>query len=394
MKKLLFLTCLAGIFFLSSKAQQDTCNLKITLLTCAPGEELYSTFGHTAIRVQNRAAGTDLVFNYGTFEFSPEFYSQFIMGKLLYYLSVEDFPNFMVQYQYESRSVWEQVLQTSCEDQQKLYEALMHNAQEPNRYYRYDFLFDNCTTRAGDMIVKHAGQTVAIKNILPAKTPTFRDLIHSYLDSGGQYWSKLGIDILLGAKLDKKVSNRQAMFLPEYLLKGMDSASIRNSKLVTPPQKILDLPSPLNTNSLFRPQFAFVLLIFLMVALSYAGNRWTRNVLAILDFVLFFFLGLSGLLLLFMWFGTDHLMTKNNYNLLWALPTHAFMAFFVRSRRQWVRTYFTVSFWIYFALLVCWLFLPQNLNEALLALVFLAGYRSLIIAKKHTNERKADPVRR
>ncbi|HJW18317.1 MAG TPA: DUF4105 domain-containing protein, partial [Flavisolibacter sp.] len=100
------------------------CGLRISLLTCAPGEELYSTFGHTAIRVQDSLAGVDVVYNYGTFEFAPDFYSKFIRGKLLYSLSVEAFPDFLYTYQYESRSVVEQEIQLSCIEKQKLYTAL------------------------------------------------------------------------------------------------------------------------------------------------------------------------------------------------------------------------------------------------------------------------------
>ena len=104
-----FLLCLF-ILTRTVNAQADSCGLQISLLTCSPGEELYSTFGHTAIRVKDNTNGMDIVFNYGTFEFSPDFYAKFIQGKLLYYLSVEEFGNFMYQYQMESRSVVEQPL--------------------------------------------------------------------------------------------------------------------------------------------------------------------------------------------------------------------------------------------------------------------------------------------
>ncbi|MGZ3998080.1 MAG: Lnb N-terminal periplasmic domain-containing protein [Flavisolibacter sp.] len=225
MKKILFLFSFS--FLLSQFLfAQDSCSLRISLLTCAPGEELYSTFGHTALRVRDEARGADFVFNYGTFEFAPDFYVKFIRGKLLYSLAVEDFNEFMYEYRMESRTVQEQVLQLSCEEKQKLFTALQNNAKDENRYYKYDFLFDNCTTRAGNIVAANTDTPVIFNNILAGKHPSFRDLIHSYLDAGNEYWSKLGIDMLLGAKLDRKVTNREAMFLPEYLLKGFDSASI------------------------------------------------------------------------------------------------------------------------------------------------------------------------
>lgn len=377
-KRLLFF--LFTFYILHSKAQ-DTCQLRISLLTCAPGEALYSTFGHTALRVQDARVGSDYVFNYGTFEFGPDFYTKFIRGKLLYFLAVEDFNDFLSVYRYESRSIWEQVVLLSCEEKQRLYESLQINAREQNRYYRYDFLFDNCTTRAGDIVERNTAAPVIYKNILPKNIPTFRNLIHSYLDKGNQYWSKLGIDILLGAKLDRKVSNEEAMFLPDYLMKGFDSATVNNKPLVSPPKIILDMPSPLKGKSFFTPFVVFSLLLVIIAGLSFAKTKWAIISVRVFDFLFFFFLGLTGILLLFMWFGTDHNVTQNNYNLLWALPTNVVTAFFVHHKKNWVRKYFRVVFWMTLALLVAWFFLPQQMNNALLPVVLLIIFRSWHLSK-------------
>ena len=103
LKKLLLLS--SFFLLLLNARSQDSCELRISLLTCSPGEELYSTFGHTALRVHNLQTGSDHVYNYGSFEFGPDFYTKFIRGKLLYFLSVEDFRDFMYQYQMEGRGV-------------------------------------------------------------------------------------------------------------------------------------------------------------------------------------------------------------------------------------------------------------------------------------------------
>lgn len=376
MKKLHLLFHL--IFFFSHFSfARDSCKLQISLLTCAPGRELYSTFGHTALRVQDQTTGADYVFNYGTFEFGPDFYTQFIKGRLLYFLSVENFDEFMYEYQVESRSVQEQVLQLSCTEKQKLFTALQVNSQEENKYYRYDFLFDNCTTRARDIVGKNTNAPVVFKNILPKKIPTFRNLIHSYLNAGHEYWSKLGIDILLGAKVDKKVTNGQAMFLPDYLLSGFDSAVINNHPLVETKHTILQMPSPLNKKSFFTPGIIFSLLLIVLIFLSFSSAKWAKATLIIFDFSFFFFLGAAGLLLLFMWFGTDHKVCQNNYNLLWALPTNIVMAFFVHSKKHWVKKYFKFVFFITLLLLLFWFFLPQQMNNALIPVCFLIFFRSL-----------------
>jgi hypothetical protein len=360
---------------------QDSCGLRISLLTCSPGEELYSTFGHTALRVQDGQKGTDYVFNYGTFEFGPDFYTKFIRGKLLYFLSVQELTDFMYEYQLQSRSVQEQVLQLDCTEKQKLYTALEVNAQEQNRYYRYDFLFDNCTTRAGDIVVKNTDSPVVFKNILSKDPPTFRNLIHNYLNAGHQYWSKLGIDILLGVKLDRKVTNREAMFLPDYLLKGFDSASLGNRPLVSPPQTILQMPSPLKEKSFFTPGLVFSLLLVVVAGMFFIRSDWARATIRVLDFLFFFILGLAGLLLLFMWFGTDHKVCQNNYNLVWALPTNVVAAFFVHSNKLWVKRYFNIVFWLSVVLVLVWFFLPQEMNNALLPIVLLIIYRSWHLSK-------------
>ncbi|HEX8350112.1 MAG TPA: DUF4105 domain-containing protein, partial [Hymenobacter sp.] len=357
---------------------------RISLLTCAPGAELYSIFGHTAIRVTDGATGTDAVYNYGTFEFGPDFYMQFVQGKLPYALSVENFNEFLYNYDYESRSVWEQVSLLSCEQKQTLKAALDNNALPQNRTYRYDFLYDNCTTRAADMLTKHAAQPVRFTNILPAKVPTFRDLIHEKLDAGHLSWSKLGIDLLLGAKLDRQVTNEQAMFLPQNLLRGVNNALAAEQPLVTDAIPILTKPSLLPTADGLTPFIAFSLLLALLVPLSFVPNRPVRRVITLFDFVFFFLLGIVGIVLLVMWFGTDHALCANNWNLVWALPTHLVVAPFLRSGKRWVNTYLMATIILQIALLIGWLFLPQELNPGFLPIVLLALLRSwLIILRPH-----------
>lgn len=380
LKKLLLL--LSFFLLLHHARSQDSCGLRISLLTCSPGEELYSTFGHTALRVQNLQTGTDHVYNYGSFEFGPDFYTKFIQGKLLYFLSVEDFRDFMYQYKMEGRSVQEQLILFDCNEQQKLLTALQKNAEEQNRYYRYDFLFDNCTTRAGDMVAAQSDTPVVFKNILPEQTPSFRNLLHTYLDKGEQPWSKLGIDILLGSRLDREVTNREAMFLPDYLLKGFDSAHINGRPLVNPPVTILESTLTIEKNAWFTTTLIFSLVLLLVVALSFINKSWAVRSLMVFDFILFLELGLAGLLLLFMWFGTDHVVCRDNFNLLWALPTHLVAAFFVHSKKSGVKKYFSIVMWLSIVLALTWFVLPQQMNNALLPIVFLVIFRSWKISKR------------
>ena len=174
------LICISVLFGKNSHAQSDTCALRISLLTCSPGEELYSSFGHTALRVTDKATGADLVFNNGTFDDSdPLFYVKFTRGLMNYALSVYPFQDFQWEYKVQNRSVIEQELQLSCEEKKKLNEQLLVNAQEQNRFYFYYFLDDNCTTRAKDMVKKSTASPLTFSPILPADRPTFRNLIHN-----------------------------------------------------------------------------------------------------------------------------------------------------------------------------------------------------------------------
>ena len=191
---------IALLFLLPSKifAQNDSCHLRVSLLTCTPGEELYSTFGHSAVRITDSVSNSDIVYNYGTFNFDePGFYTKFIRGKLSFYLSTDDFDSFKYSYQQENRGITEQVLNLTCTEKYNMLMLLQANLMGQNRFYKYDFTFDNCTTRLRDLLEKTADSPVHFGEVLQTKS-TFRDLIYEYLDYNDKQWSKLGIDILLG----------------------------------------------------------------------------------------------------------------------------------------------------------------------------------------------------
>lgn len=381
-----FISLLVSLFSSAQTASEpttDSCQLTISLLTCTPGEELYSSFGHSAIRVTDDNAGTDLVFNYGTFDFNdPGFYKKFVQGKLLYFVSIDELNNFLAEYDYFKRGVTEQVLNLSCEQKQKLVAALFENAKEENKYYRYDFNYDNCTTRLRDMIEEVTDSPLQTTNILPGNNTTFRNLIHDYLQKGGQHWSQLGIDILLGSPLDKKIDNREAMFLPDYLLMAFDSAAAGNKQLVTEKNNLLPAAITRQDKSFFTPVVVFAVLFLLVLALSLWKQHSYSVFFKLFDFSFFLAPGLLGILLVFMWFGTEHAMCKNNFNLLWALPTHAVAAFFLFSKKQWVPFYFRFIFFYSLVLLGAWFALPQQLNTALVPVLGIIIVRSHFISKR------------
>ena len=365
---------------------QDSSHIRISLLTCTPGEELYSIFGHSAIRIvdSSRISETDpiedLVYNYGTFNFDDEgFYLKFIQGKLLYYVSLQKFKDdnnfygFESSYKMENRNITEQVLDLSAQEKIAIQHRLNENLKEENKYYKYDFFLDNCTTRLRDIIVAAKNPNPILPGVMPINT-TFRNAIHQYLDRGRQYWSKLGIDILLGAPTDAVMSSSQQQFLPDNLMNALDNT--RNVPIVKTSSALYNLPQPMHHFSWFTPLVFFSSLLLLFIAISSSKNRNIQLLLTGLDGSLFFITGILGIVLIFMMTATDHSMTKSNYNILWALPTHAIISFFISSKRKVVKTYFLVTAVCMAVLLLLWFFLPQQMSYSLVPFVLLLLHRS------------------
>ncbi len=372
----IFLALLVN-FTSSGLSAQDSSRLRISLLTCTPGDELYSIFGHSAIRITDSSnVGNDyfdIVYNYGTFNFDDEgFYLKFMRGKLLYFISIVKFDDFKFDYQSTNRGMTEQVLNLTPTEKENIHFALKENLKEENRYYQYDFFLDNCTTRLRDIIEKYKQPQPLFHPVMPANT-RFRQAIHQYLDSGKQYWSKLGIDILLGARTDRIMTTSQQQFLPDNLMLAMDKSTPRMS---LSSENLYQLTNNTDKKSWFTPLLFFSLLLGLFISLSLSKNKYAQSVLNGLDGLLFFTTGLLGIILLFMWFFTDHSMTKNNYNLFWALPTHIIFSFLINKNKPFVKKYFLATAISLAILLLLWPFLPQQMNNSLIPVVLLLLYRS------------------
>ena len=361
-----------------SASAQDSSRLRISLLTCTPGEELYSTFGHSAYRVIDSNAVTDIVYNYGTFNFEDDgFYLKFVRGKLLYYVSAEEFNGpygFKAFYQSENRGMIEQVLNLTASEKITIRKFLNENLKEENRYYKYDFFFDNCTTRLRDILKKQHDSSFCQKPVMPAGS-RFRQAIHQYLDKNGKDWSKLGIDILLGQPCDAVMTAEQMQFLPDNLMKSLDSS---DHPMVISSQNLYPIKEDSNKNSFFSPFIVFTLLFAFIFLLGFVKNKYIQASIQGFDGLFFFFTGVLGIILIFMWTATDHQMCRNNFNLLWAWPTHTIIAFFVSSKKSWVKKYFKFTAIALTLVLISWFFLPQQMNNGLIPIVLLLIYRSAV----------------
>jgi hypothetical protein len=358
-----------------AQANSDSCSMEISLLTCAPGADLYSIFGHTAIRIRDVKRGMDIVYNYGTFDDTdPLFYVHFTKGIMNYSLSAETYEEFMMEYEYEHRPVMGQVLNLSCAEKDQLYEALRKNTLEENRFYQYHFHTDNCTTRAARIIETNTKDSLWYENILPKPGPSYRDMIHEYLDPQHQHWSKFGIDMLLGSNLDIKPSNIQAIhFLPAYLFRGMDHAIEGNKRLVVEKQRLLSFPESKIPNNPFTPAVAFTILLLLSIVFYFLKNK---KALLIFDISFFSLMGLFGLLIAALWLGRVDDVCRNNINILWALPTHLVAVFFIRKKTSWIKYYFLFSAILASVLLIGFPWWPQRMNAAVLPILGTIIFRS------------------
>ncbi|MEO6315909.1 MAG: DUF4105 domain-containing protein [Chitinophagaceae bacterium] len=375
---------LPALFFyiflsLAAVAQSDTCRLRISLLTCGPGEDLYSIWGHTGVRVIDSALQTDVVFNYGTFDDSdPLFYLKFTRGMMMYSVSPYTFSDFMAEYRYFKRSVTEQVLQLDCAEKIKLQSALWTNTKEENKFYAYHFYADNCTTRARDIILNNLHSTPQFGDIRPRPgISTYRQLIHSFMTSSGQAWNKFAIDVLLGNHLDEIMNNQQAMFLPDFLMKGVDNASVNHLPLAAETTVLLANGQPAQ-GSFFTPVFLFSMVLVVMVALSFAKNNTAAKALVVLDSLFFLLIGLLGLLMLVLWIFRIDNVCRNNFNLAWALPTHIIIAFAVNKQKNWVKNYWLFTAIASAVLLLAWKWLPQEMNNSILLIVAIVLFRSIV----------------
>lgn len=300
-------------------------HLRISLLTCGPGhEEIYEVFGHTAVRVVDSVRHTDVAYNYGTFAYGPDFELQFMRGKLLYYVTIDNFGDFMQEYVENKRSVEEQVLLLSNKQKEEISSFLQWNAEPEHRYYKYDFFFDNCATRIRDIFPRVLGSGFVFGQTIPKDSRiTFRDIINRYFYR--DHWTRVGVNILLGSKIDPVMTNSDIMFLPDYLRDGVGGGTVNGTKIATAP--VLILPGAGNPpTGLNQPFFMMCdVAILTIIGLSVKRVRWLGRVMS---FLLLFVTGLLGCLILVMWLGTDHQGCSNNFNILWCLPTNIIIAFF------------------------------------------------------------------
>lgn len=297
-----------------------TNRAKVVLFSCGPGPELYAGFGHSALWVSDDSLHIDRLYNYGTFDFdTPNFYGKFIRGKLDYMLSVTRASRFIAEYDQRKIAVDGQELMLSPAEKQRIFEFLENNLLPENRFYKYDFFYDNCATRIRDVLVKVVDGKVDFNT--PDLQISFREMLFPYLTHTP--WTKFGINLILGLTSDKKATPWDYMYLPDFLRDEFQQATIISNgterKLVEEKKQYLPSGLDLSNRKMDDPVVVFSLILLVIVLLTYIECKKKKE-FRFVDSFLFGISVLAGLFLLFMWVGTDHIATAKNMNVLWLLP--------------------------------------------------------------------------
>ena len=244
-----------------SQGLQLTERSQISMLTCAPGEELYSAFGHTAFRVQDPALGLDLVYNYGTFDFNrPNFYLNFVKGKMIYSLSRRSFDDFLFEYELGKRWVKEQILDLDLEQRNQLLAFFEYNYLPQNRDYLYDPLLNNCSSISGVILKQQFGEAIVFDGSHLDRQYTFRELVRQFLKINS--WAMLGIDLAFGSVVDRKATVQEHMFLPSYAMEQLRNTSFHDRPLIKRERTILDYGQPVPQGFFFLSPLFWVLILF------------------------------------------------------------------------------------------------------------------------------------
>jgi hypothetical protein len=359
-------------------------NTIISVLTCSPGDELYSKFGHSAFRIQDFNNHYDVVYNYGVFDFKkPNFYTNFAKGKLYYKLDKAPYNYFFRIYQSENREVKKQVLNLSLEQRKKLTSFLENNAKSENATYQYDFFYNNCATKIRAVLDEVFPNEIVIKDNHITTSFTMRDLINNNVPHNT--WANLGINIALGSVIDVKATTDEYQFLPKYIFEAFNNATINNTPLIKEAATILAIDEArVNKQgfSILSPYSILSILSLLIIWITFTDfKKKKRN--KVLDFILLLTTGLTGVVSLLLWFATDHTTTINNLNILWAFAPNLIIGFVIlrNNTAKWIPNYFKLLTLLLISLLVVWVFKIEAFAYGMSPIFIALGVRYVYLSK-------------
>jgi len=387
-KKYIFLI-LFSLFFNSLRSQvQLSVYSEISIVTAGPGTELYEAFGHSAIRVKDPMLQLDLIYNYGMFDFNqPNFYSNFVKGKLLYTLGRYPFSAFLNSYFQDKRWIKQQVLNLTQQEKQAFFNYLENNALPQNSNYLYDPYFDNCATKLRDITATVLKNKLHFSEENLPKNQSFRQLMNQEIPWNS--WGSFGINVALGSKLDQKASVEGYMYLPKYVYEIFKNSKITNQEnpenLVKNEEILLDFENLTSKSSIFSPFLIFLLFAIFGIYITFSNIKKQKRT-KWLDVTIFSFTGIIGLLIVFLWFFTNHSTTPNNFNFLWAFAPNFFIAFLLIKKNPptWISKYALLLLILLSLIPIFWFLKIQEFPIAVIPLLLLFSVRFWFLAKKIT----------
>jgi hypothetical protein len=357
---------------------------EVSIITVGPGKNLNDAFGHNGFRIKDETSKIDIIYDYGRYDFdTPNFYLKFAQGKLLYEIGFNNFNPFLNYYKKQNRWIKEQVLNISYSEKQALFNYLQHNAKPENKKYKYDFFYDNCATKMRDVLIEVLGDKLKYEDDHITKAYTFRQLIQKNVKANT--WGSLGMDVAIGAVVDRQAKPIEYQFLPEYIFKGAENATIHKNGVDIPLVKefnfLYDAPKIETKNDFITsPLFVFGCIGILILWITYKDfKNKTRS--RVTDLVIFIITGTIGVLLVLLWFATDHTATANNYNLLWAMPISLFLTplIFKKQPKPWFRKYVFFLMLLLVLLAIHWISGVQVFAIGLLPLFIALSVRYIYI---------------
>jgi hypothetical protein len=376
-------------FFLSSfsfSMEQDIDRYNISILTVSPGKDLVDAFGHSGIRVVDNELNYDVVFNFGIYDFqAPDFYSNFVKGRPIYSLGINNYNRFFNDYKNQKRGILEHKIQISKNKKDALIRLLFENSRQENKFYVYEYFNDNCSTKVADLFIENFNDEIFNSeiNLSGKSNDSYRSLIYKMIPKNS--WGSLGIDICLGSIIDQDISYRQTFFLPSKFGSFLDTIESVNpeiieSKLLLKSQDVFEESSFNLTSPLFVILFISILTILVSFR-DYRNNKQTK----ILDILLISITTMIGLLISYLWFYSDHSAASQNYNILWASPLNIllFIDLFTRKKRKWILGYLKFIFIMLLLMMSHWILSVQTFNITLFSFIFALLIRYIFLIYNH-----------
>jgi hypothetical protein len=379
MKRILFTALFFLLISVSRMFSQSTNDTVAYLITCGPGTETYSIYGHSALRVVIQGQQKDFVYNWGVFDFNTKnFVWKFAKGRLDYMLIAEPPKGFLQGYFIEKIYVYSQKINIDPVETRKLVALINENLRPENVKYRYDFFYDDCSTRIRDLLEKSIGEKLKYPQPETGKIPTFRDMVARYQNP--YPWLRFGVDLIMGSTSDKKARFRDRMFLPLDLKEGLSELTVQRSDkripLLQNPELLIDFDAPvIKQNLLTAPPFVFTIAIILILIL--AGLIKSKKNIRVIDIIIYSVFSLLSILMIFFNFFTDHVQMQWNLNIIWLNPFIIICLLMLILKKEGM-IWFRIVFFISAGFLLFHFALPQNFNIAFSLMTIILLIRSSV----------------